>query len=153
MLANELAHLIDEEQDAEVTIMLILYKLLHFCSKCFYRNIHLVVENTGTYDIHRKRRINLFSHLQGKVKTTCCKARDIALPIITLTLHIFLELLELTVVVKSFLKILSKSEVKRIISTLCIKLVPENSSERSCLICIHVMYVANVEHHHFDISL
>ena len=153
MLANELAHLIDEEQDAEVTIMLILYKLLHFCSKCFYRNIHFVVENTSTYDIRRKRGINLFSHLQSKVKTTCSKARDIALPIISLALHIFLELLELTVVVKSFLKILSQGKVKRVIATLCIKLIPENGSERCCLISIHVMYVTNVEHYHFNISL
>ena len=153
VLANELAHLIDEEQDAEVTIMLILYKLLHFCSKCFYRNIHFVVENTGTYDIRRKCWVNFFGHLQGKVKATSSKARDIALPIIALALHILLELLELTVVVKSFLKILSQGKVERVVAALCIKLVPENGCERCCLISIHVMHVTNVEHHHLDISL
>lgn len=129
MCAYELAHLIDKEQNTEIAVLLTVDVLLHLCRKCLNGNVHVIIKNTSTNHIGRKCRVNLLCHIKGKIKATSSKTRYVAFPIISLVLHIVLELLELAVIVKSFLQILSKGKIKRVITPLSIELIPENGCE------------------------
>ena len=151
--AYELAHLIDKEQNTEIAVLLTVDVLLHLCRKCLNGNVHVIIKNTSTNHIGRKCRVNLLCHIKGKIKATSSKTRYVAFPIISLVLHIVLELLELAVIVKSFLQILSKGKIKRVITPLSIELIPENGCEGCFLVGIHIMNVTDVEHYHFNISL
>ena len=73
MLSDELAHLIDEEQQTEVAVVLGIDVFFHFSSKGLNGHIDIVVDNLGADDISCQCRVNLLSHLQSQVKTTSCK--------------------------------------------------------------------------------
>ena len=51
MLANKLANLIDEEQQTEILVVLSFDIFLHFCSKGFYRNIDIIIDDFCSDDI------------------------------------------------------------------------------------------------------
>ena len=153
MLANELAHLIDEEQQTEVAVVLGIDVLLHFGGKGLYRHIDIVVDNLGTNDIRCQCWVNFLSHLQSQVKATGCKTRNITFPIIALALDILFELSKLAVIVQSLLQILSQSEIEGIVTTLGIELVPEDGGEGLCLVGVRIMDIADIEHHHLNLCL
>ena len=153
MLSDELAHLIDEEQQTEVAVVLGINVFFHLCSKGLNGHIDFVVDNLGTDNIGCQCWVNFLSHLQSQVKATGCKTRNITFPIIALALDILFELSKLTVIVQSLLQILSQSKIEGVIATLSIKLVPEDGGERLCLVGIGIVNVTDVEHHHLNICL
>ena len=153
MLSDELAHLIDEEQQTEVAVVLCIDIFLHFGSKGLNGHIDIVVDYLGTNDIGCQSRVNLFSHLQSQVKTTGCKTRDITLPIVAFSLDILFELFKLAIIVQSLLQILCQSKIEGVVATLSIELIPKDSGERLCLVGIGIMDIADVEHHHLNLCL
>ena len=68
MLANELAHLIDEEEQAEVAVVLGVNIFLHLRRKRFHRYVDVVVQNLGADNICSQRGVYLLGHLQGQVQ-------------------------------------------------------------------------------------
>ena len=153
MLTDELAYLIDKEQQTEVTIILCLNVFLHFSSERFYGHIDIIVDNLRPDDICCQCWVNFFCHLESQIKSSGCKTGYVSFPIIAFVLDVFLELLELSVIIQSFLQILSHSKIEGVVTASSIKLVPENSSESCSLIGIGIVYVTNVKQNHFDISL
>ena len=152
MLTDELADLIDEEQQTEVAVLLGIDVFFHFRGKRFHRNIDVIVEDSGADNIRSQSRVNLFGHLQGKVKATGSKAGYVALPIIAFALDILLKLLELAIVVEGFLQILSQGEVERVVATLGIELIPEDGGESRGLVGIGIVNVADVEQYHLHVG-
>ena len=151
MLSDKLAHLIDEEQQTEVAVVLGIDVFLHFSSKGLNGHIDIVVDNLGADDISCQCWVNLLSHLQSQVETTSCKTRNITFPIVALALDILFELSKLAVIVQSLLQILSQCEIKGVVATLGIELVPEDGGERLCLVGIGIMNVTDIEHHHLNL--
>ena len=68
MLANELADLINEKEQAEVAIVLRVNIFLHLRRKRFHGDIDVVVQDFGADDISGQRGVYLFGHLQGQVQ-------------------------------------------------------------------------------------
>lgn len=65
MLADELADLVDEEEQAEVAVVLGFNVFLHLRRERFHGDIDVVVQNLGADDICGQCGVYFLGHLQG----------------------------------------------------------------------------------------
>ncbi len=150
VVADKLAYLVHQEEDAVVRIVLGSDVFLQFPAENSRADVLLVFLDGFLYGICSDGGYQLFGNLQQVVKECYGEAGSLFAPVEPFVGKALLEGIELSVLVEHFFKMLRHCEVLAVVTAELVELIPEYLREHLALLRIGVVYRAYVEKHHVD---
>ena len=151
-VTDELAHLINEEEQAVVLVLLLVDKLFQLCAESLRTDILLVVHDGLANRVNRNDGHQFLGYLQDVVEHDGGKHTGLIVPIEAFVSKTLLEVAEQSCAVEYLFEVLRQGEVEGIVATKAVELVPEHLREDFLLVGICVVNGTDVEQHHINIG-